>query len=122
MYSFWQPTSLDALKNWVSCTEIQKFEILLCIGNKVDLLPGHPVHAEYRRRLLTCGDPSDDRYNDLTEYGITEAEGSSLLGDKEPSWEIGKSCLEWCIEHNIEYIEACASNVSFDKCMGLICL
>ncbi|KAK4857503.1 hypothetical protein QYF36_001674 [Acer negundo] len=33
--------------------------------------------------------------------------------------EIRRSCLEWCTEHNIEYIEACASNADFDKCLSV---
>jgi len=112
-------SSLAALKDWVACTDIRHFEILLCIGNKVDLLPGHPVHAEYRRRLLRLGDDSADPYDEFTGYGISESEGSSLLGDEEPSWEIRRSCLEWCTQHNIEFIEACASNADFDKCLSV---
>ncbi|XP_059439958.1 uncharacterized protein LOC132172465 [Corylus avellana] len=112
-------SSLAALKDWVACTDIRNFEILLCIGNKVDLLPGHPVHAEYRRRLLRLGDDSADPYDEFTGYGISESEGSSLLGDEEPSWEIRRSCLEWCTQHNIEFIEACASNADFDKCLSV---
>ncbi|MED6204067.1 hypothetical protein PIB30_005465 [Stylosanthes scabra] len=113
------PSSLTALQDWVSCTDIQNFDILLCIGNKVDLLPGHPVHAEYRRRLLKLEDSTIDPYSELPEYGISESEGTSLLGDEEPSWDIRRSCLEWCTEHNIEFIEACASNVDFDKCLSI---
>uniref|UniRef100_A0A2N9FCU9 Uncharacterized protein n=1 Tax=Fagus sylvatica TaxID=28930 RepID=A0A2N9FCU9_FAGSY len=112
-------SSLVALQGWVAHTDIQNFEILLCIGNKVDLLPGHPVHAEYRRRLQKLGDSSADPYAEFTEYGISESEGSSLLGDEEPSWEIRKSCLEWCTQHNIEFIEVCASNADFDKCLSV---
>ncbi|KAL5774414.1 hypothetical protein ACOSP7_011971 [Xanthoceras sorbifolium] len=112
-------STLDALKDWVSRVDIKPFEILLCIGNKVDLLPDHSVHAEYRRRLLNPAASSADSSSDFTEYGISETEGSSLLGDEEPSWEIKRSCLEWCTEHNIEYIEACASNADFDKCLSV---
>ncbi|EOX90613.1 Trigalactosyldiacylglycerol 1 isoform 3 [Theobroma cacao] len=83
-------STLDALQDWVSRTDIQNFEILLCIGNKVDLIPGHPVHAEYRERLL-----------------------------KHPSSNIRRKCLEWCIDHNIEFIETCASNADFDKCLSV---
>ncbi|XP_031269294.1 uncharacterized protein LOC116127781 [Pistacia vera] len=108
-----------SLKDWVSRIDLQKFEILLCIGNKVDRLPGHPVHAEYRRRLLKRGESSADTSPDFSQYGISETEGSSLLGDEEPSWEIKRSCLEWCTELNIEYVEACASNVDFDKCLSV---
>lgn len=118
-----QLSSLVALKDWVARTDIQNFEILLCIGNKVDLLPGHPVHAEYRRHLQKqLGDFSADPYAESTEYGISETEGSSLLGDEEPSYEIRRSCLEWCTQHNIEFIEACASNADFDKCKSILCL
>lgn len=112
-------SSLAALKDWVACTDIRNFEILLCIGNKVDLLPSHPVHAEYRRRLHRLGDSSADPYAEFTGYGISESEGSSLLGDEEPSWEIRRLCLEWCTQHNIEFIEACASNADFDKCLSV---
>ncbi|TKY58391.1 Ras-related protein RabC [Spatholobus suberectus] len=111
------PSSLTALREWVSHTDIQSFEILLCIGNKVDLVPGHPAHAEYRRRLLKLEDSAVDLYSE--EYGISESEGTSLLGDKEPSWDIRRSCLEWCTDHNIEFIEACASDADFDKCLSI---
>lgn len=111
-----QISTLVALKDWVSCNDIKRFDILLCIGNKVDLVPGHPVHAEYRRHMLKLTDNSANAYSELGEYGISETEGSSLLGEEEPSWDIRKSCLEWCHEHNIEFIEACASSAEFDKC------
>ncbi|KAK3013662.1 hypothetical protein RJ639_008533 [Escallonia herrerae] len=108
-------SSFLALKDWVSRTDIQKFDILLCIGNKVDLLPDHPAHVEYKRRLQKLGESWSDPHPEFSEYGINETEGSSLLGDEEPSMEIKSSCVEWCCEHNIEYIEACASNADFDK-------
>jgi hypothetical protein len=111
-----QLSSLTALQGWVSHTDIQNFEILLCVGNKVDLVPDHPVHVEYRRRLLKLEDSAADLYSEFSEFGISETEGTSLLGGEEPSWDIRKSCLEWCAEHNIEFIEACASNADFDKC------
>ncbi|KAK7360355.1 hypothetical protein VNO77_02342 [Canavalia gladiata] len=114
-----EPSSLAALQDWVSRTDIQNFEILLCIGNKVDLIPGHPVHAEYRRRLLKLEDSATDLYSEFSEYGISESEGTSLLGNEEPSWNIRRSCLEWCTEHNIEFVEACASNADFDKCLSM---
>ncbi|KAL2514796.1 GTP binding [Forsythia ovata] len=57
--------------------------------------------------------------SDLADHVISETEGNSLLGDEESSPEITKSCLEWCIEHIIEYIEACASNADFDKCLSI---
>ncbi|KAK6162734.1 hypothetical protein DH2020_002575 [Rehmannia glutinosa] len=112
-------SSLAFLKNWVSRTDIQKFDILLCIGNKVDLLPGHPAHMEYKRRMLKHGESSIDPHVDVLEYGISETEGSSLLGDEEPSLDFKRSGLEWCLEHNIEYVEACASNAEFDKCLSV---
>ncbi|XP_057957023.1 uncharacterized protein LOC131150357 [Malania oleifera] len=113
------PPSLVALQDWVSRTDIQKFDILLCIGNKVDLVPGHSAHVEYRRRLQRLADSSEDSHSEFTAYGLSETEGSSLLGDEEPSWEIRRSCFEWCTEHNIEYIEACASNADFDNCLSV---
>nr|GLL26205.1 uncharacterized protein LOC109177887 [Ipomoea trifida] len=112
-------SSFLELKDWVSRTDIQKFDILLCIGNKVDLLPGHSAHVEYRRRLLKCAESSGSSYTEILDTGIDETEGSSLLGDDESSWEIKQACLQWCIELNIEYVEACASNVDFDKCLSV---
>ncbi|EEF29898.1 uncharacterized protein LOC8275680 [Ricinus communis] len=111
-------SSFAAIQDWVSRIDIHKFEILLCIGNKVDLIPGHPVHAEYRRRLLKLEESSSDTYTEFSGFGILETEGSSLLGGEEPAWEIKRSCTEWCSEHSIEYIEACASNADFDKCLS----
>ncbi|KAF8029187.1 hypothetical protein BT93_E1759 [Corymbia citriodora subsp. variegata] len=114
-----KPASLSAIQDWVSKNDIRNFEILLCIGNKVDLIPGHPVHDEYRRRLQNVEDDSVDYYAELNDYGISETEGSSLLGGDESTVEIRKSCLDWCIDHNIEYLEACASNADFDKCLSV---
>lgn len=112
-------SSFVALQDWVSHTDIQNFDILLCVGNKVDLVPGHSAHVEYRRRLQRLGDLSAEPYSEFSEYGISETEGSCLLGDEESPWEISRSCLEWCSERNIEYIEACASNADFDKCLSV---
>lgn len=103
----------------MSHTDIQKFDILLCIGNKVDLLPDHPAHVEYRRHLLKLGESSANTRMEFSEYGLSETEGSSLLGDENPSFGFKRSCIEWCLEHNIEYVEACASNADFDKCKTL---
>lgn len=116
-----QPSSFVVLKEWVSHNDLQNFEILLCIGNKVDLVPGHPVHSEYRRQILKVEESSDYSHLESNEYGISETEGSSLLGNDDSSCETRRSCLEWCTEHNIEYIEACASNADFDKCKALTC-
>lgn len=111
-------SSFTALQTWITAVDVQRFDILLCIGNKADLLPGHFAHEEYRRRLLKSGKSSDPHSDDL-DYGILESEGSSLLGHEDPSWQISRSCLEWCLDHNIEYVEACASNADFDKCLSL---
>ncbi|KAK6916931.1 hypothetical protein RJ641_017682 [Dillenia turbinata] len=114
--------SFASLKDWVSRTEIERFDILLCIGNKVDLLPGHSAHAEYRRCVLGKEDASLDLCTDPMEFGISDTEGVSLLSDDEHhdhSWEIKRSCSEWCTEHNIEFVEACASNLEFDKCLSV---
>ncbi|KAJ8531435.1 hypothetical protein K7X08_026869 [Anisodus acutangulus] len=111
-------SSFVALKDLVSRTDILKFEILLCIGNKVDLLPGHSAHVEYRRRLLKSADSSGIPCTEL-DSGISETEGSSLLGDEDSSLDIKRSYLNWCFEHSIEYVEACASNADFDKCLSV---
>lgn len=113
-------SSFFALKDWVTGIDIGNFQILLCIGNKADLVPGHSAHAEYRRRLQKKhGELSSDPHPEFWDYGINETESYSLLGNEDPSAEIKQSCMEWCIEHNIEYIEACASNVDFDKCLSI---
>ncbi|KAF9595380.1 hypothetical protein IFM89_000298, partial [Coptis chinensis] len=51
-----EPSSFATLQDFVSETDIQKFEILLCIGNKVDLLPGHPAHSLERLGTVSCVD------------------------------------------------------------------
>lgn len=118
-----QLSSLVTLQDWATRVDLQNFDVLLCIGNKVDLVPGHPVHMEYRKLLQKqrLKDSSID-YSDTAEYGISETEGSSLLGDEDSSWETRRSCLEWCIERNIEFLEACASNADFDQCKILVLL
>jgi len=111
--------SFSTLRNWISSIDIKKFEILLCIGNKADLVPGHQAHAEYRRRMQRRGESTGDPHPEHSNFGINEEEGSSLLWDEETSIEIRKISLDWCIDNNIEYIEACASNVDFDKCLSV---
>ncbi|CAN1256478.1 hypothetical protein LINPERPRIM_LOCUS9333 [Linum perenne] len=121
------PSSLASVQDWVSSTDIHEFEILLCVGNKVDLVSGHPVHQEYRRRLMRRQQKLKLEQSSTCEFGITETEGTNLLDEKEEeeeeeeehSSQIRKSCLEWCTERNIEYIEACASNPEFDKCLSV---
>ncbi|GER49410.1 CM0216.310.nc protein [Striga asiatica] len=108
-------SSLAALQEWVARTDIQRFDILLCIGNKVDLVPDHPAHMEYKRRFMR----QEESLLGFTEYGISETEGSSLLREEETNSELKRSCLEWCLDHNIEYVEACASNADFDKCLSV---
>ncbi|KAJ0262043.1 hypothetical protein HA466_0050440 [Hirschfeldia incana] len=74
-----QMSTLAALQDWVSHTDINSFDILLCVGNKADILPHH--HDE--------------------------------------SLDIRGTCVEWCRDNNIEFIEACASNPDFDKCLSV---
>ncbi|KAH7519806.1 uncharacterized protein LOC107424310 [Ziziphus jujuba] len=119
VFDMTEPSSLAVLMEWVSRNDLRNFEILLCIGNKADLVPGHPVHSEYRRKLLKVGESSNDSHLEFSDYGISETEGSSLLGDDESPGETRRSCLDWCVENNIEYIEACASNADFDKCLSV---
>ncbi|XP_039139058.1 uncharacterized protein LOC120276395 isoform X2 [Dioscorea cayenensis subsp. rotundata] len=112
-------SSFIALQNCVAGIDIQKFEILLCVGNKADLVPGHYAHAEYRRFLQRHGESSSDPHSEFLNYGIDETEGCSLLGGEDPVLEIRKSSLEWCCQNNVEFIESCASNAAFDKCLSV---
>ncbi|XP_020596458.1 uncharacterized protein LOC110036368 [Phalaenopsis equestris] len=113
-------SSFLTLKDWVSGIDIGNFQILLCIGNKADLVPGHYAHTEYRRHLQKKqGELTGDPDPEFWDYGISETESCSLLGNEDLSVEIKNSCMVWCIEHNIEYIEACASNADFDKCLSV---
>ncbi|CAI0404024.1 unnamed protein product [Linum tenue] len=124
-------SSLAAVQEWVSRTDIHEYEILLCVGNKVDLVPGHPVHQEYRRRLLRRQQKLELEQCASDEFGISETEGANLLGnnveeeeeevveEEDQSFQIRRSCIEWCTDRNIEYIEACASNPEFDKCLSV---
>ncbi|KQJ84220.1 uncharacterized protein LOC100844433 [Brachypodium distachyon] len=113
-------SSLLTLQNWVDSIDIQRFEVLLCIGNKADLVPGHGAHVEYRRRMQRIGESSTDPHPEYLDFGINESEGCGLLlSEDAPRIEIRDSTLQWCIEQNIEYIEACASNADFDKCLSV---
>jgi len=111
-----QESTLLTLQSWAANVDIQRFEVLLCIGNKADLVPGHSAHIEYRRCMQKLGESSSDLHPDYFDFGINESEGCSLLSEEEPCIEIRNSTAQWCIEQNIEYIEACASNADFDKC------
>lgn len=42
-----------------------------------------------------------------------------LDDEEEPLREMKRSCIEWCTENGIEYIEACALDVDFDKCLSV---
>lgn len=100
-------------------SNIQSFDILLCVKNKGDFVPSHSIQVEYRRWLQLLGDSFVEPCSKFSEYGLSENEGRSLLKDEELSWEISRSCLEWCSECNIEYIETCASNADFDKWLSV---
>lgn len=104
------------LQSWAANVDMQRFEVLLCIGNKADLVPGHGAHVEYRRRMQRLGESTSDPHPEYLDFGISESEGCGLLSEEEPCIEIRNSTSQWCIEQNIEYIEACASNTDFDKC------
>ncbi|PUZ48616.1 hypothetical protein GQ55_7G259200 [Panicum hallii var. hallii] len=112
-------SSLLTLQSWAANVDIQRFEVLLCIGNKADLVPGHGAHVEYRRRMQRLGESSSDPHPEYLDFGINESEGCGLLSEEEPCIEIRNSTSQWCIEQNIEYIEACASNTDFDKCLSV---
>ncbi|XP_018476521.1 uncharacterized protein LOC108847698 isoform X2 [Raphanus sativus] len=81
VFDLTQMSTLVALQEWVSHADIiiNRFDILLCIGNKADLLPPH--------------------------------DSASL--------DVRGTCLDWCRDNNIEFIEACASNPDFDKCLSV---
>ncbi|CAN6236041.1 unnamed protein product [Urochloa humidicola] len=112
-------SSLLTLRSWAANVDMQRFEVLLCIGNKADLVPGHGAHVEYRRHMQRLGESSSDPHPEYLDFGINENEGCGLLSEEEPCIEIRNSTSQWCIEQNIEYIEACASNTEFDKCLSV---
>jgi alpha- and gamma-adaptin-binding protein p34 len=117
-----QESSFLTLKSWIANIDIQRFEILLCIGNKADLVPGHGAHVEYRRRMQRLGESSSYPHPEYLNFGVDESEGFGLLSGEENCIEIRNSASRWCIEQNIEYIEACASNADFDKCEQMLVL
>eukprot|EP00249_Psilotum_nudum_P017627 c26415_g1_i1 orf=302-1783(+) len=113
-------TSFETLQKWASEVELQKFEILLCVGNKADCVPDHYGHIEYRRKVQKQGESSSDPHPEFWDYGIQQSEGSSLLFDENESLqERRRSCIEWCIDNGIEYVESCAIDEYFDKCMSV---
>ncbi|KAL9663379.1 hypothetical protein QQ045_018765 [Rhodiola kirilowii] len=111
--------SFDALKKFVCKVDLKKFDVLVCVGNKVDLVEGHFAHVEYKRRLMM----KNEGFEDLggLDYGLIESEGIGLLqeAEEESSFKFKELCVEWCAENGIEYVEACAANAEFDKCLSL---
>ncbi|EPS72172.1 hypothetical protein M569_02586, partial [Genlisea aurea] len=114
-------SSLVALKDWVKYNDIRKFDILLCVVNKVDLVSGHPAHSEYRRNLRNHGGFEMNSDMEFSDYGISETEGCGLLQEEEGTWclDYKTLCLEWCLENSIEFVEACGSNSEFDRCLSV---
>jgi hypothetical protein len=117
----WQSTSFEEIQEWVSGMELKTFDILMCVGNKADRVPSHFGHTEYRRRLQKRGESSSDPHPEYMDFGIEQTEGSKLLGGEEQESldDRRHSCIEWCSERGIEYIEACAINEVFDQCKYL---
>ncbi|BBN06730.1 alpha- and gamma-adaptin-binding protein p34 [Marchantia polymorpha subsp. ruderalis] len=113
--------SFKELQEWATKVALENFEILLCVGNKADHVPEHFAHAEYRRKLQKGGESSSDPHPEFWDFGIDRSEGSSLLGEESSSSaeDARRSRIEWCSERGIEYIEACAINEVFDKCMSV---
>ncbi|KAL2633388.1 hypothetical protein R1flu_004867 [Riccia fluitans] len=113
-------STFKELQDWTTSIQLENFEILLCVGNKADHVPDHFAHAEYRRKLQKGGESSSDPHPEFWDYGIDRSEGSSLLeGEDAPAEDVRRSRIEWCAERGIEYIEACAVNEVFDKCMSV---
>jgi hypothetical protein len=114
-------TSFEEIQEWVSGMELKTFDILMCVGNKADRVPSHFGHTEYRRRLQKRGESSSDPHPEYMDFGIEQTEGSKLLGgeDQESLDDRRHSCIEWCSERGIEYIEACAINEVFDQCLSV---
>ena len=65
-----QESSFLTLQNWVANVDVQRFEVLLCIGNKADLVPDHGAHVEYRRRMQRNGESSTDPHPEYLIFGI----------------------------------------------------
>lgn len=65
------------------------------------------------------GESSSDPHPEFMDFGIDRAEGGSLLAEEEDNDDTElkrRACIEWCTDHGIEYVEACAINEVFDKC------
>lgn len=114
------PTTFEKLQQWMGASELS-YEVQICVGNKADKLPSHFGHIEYRRRLMKRGESSSDPHPEFMDFGIDRTEGSSLLAedDDEDPEHRRRARMEWCTERGIEYIEACAINEAFDKCMSV---
>ncbi|KAH7432863.1 hypothetical protein KP509_07G043900 [Ceratopteris richardii] len=113
-------STFDTIQEWVTAIDRQHLEILLCVGNKADRLPDHFAHREYRRRLQKKGESSSEPHPEFWDFGIQETDGSGLLSDKENSADqLRGICMDWCSEHGIEYLEACALDHLFDRCISI---
>ena len=113
-----QASTFKKIQEWVLKMDLTQPEVLLCVGNKADRLPGHFGHSEYRRRLQKRGESSSDPHPEFSDFGIQRSDGSSLLRDDgDPVDDMRSQRVEWCMEHGIEYLEACAVDHLFDQCM-----
>ncbi|KAI5076259.1 hypothetical protein GOP47_0008324 [Adiantum capillus-veneris] len=113
-------STFDTVREWVATLDLQRLEILLCVGNKADRLPDHFAHREYRKRLQKRGEFGSDPHPEFWDFGIQPTDGSSLLGEREESADRLRSlCADWCAEHGIEYLEACALDRAFDQCISI---
>lgn len=113
-------STFETVKEWAATLDLHNLEILLCVGNKADRLPDHFGHREYRKKLQKRGESSSDPHPEFWDFGIQQNDGSGLLGDKGDSADQLRSlCIEWCTEHGIEYLEACAVDQLFDQCISV---
>ncbi|MCO5568509.1 hypothetical protein L7F22_022208 [Adiantum nelumboides] len=113
-------STFATVREWVATLNLQRLEILLCVGNKADRLPDHFAHREYRKRLQKRGESWSNADPDFWDFGIQQTDGSSLLEErKESADQLRSLCVNWCSEHGIEYLEACALDPAFDQCISI---
>ncbi|MCO5564986.1 hypothetical protein L7F22_018656 [Adiantum nelumboides] len=113
-------STFDTVQEWVATLDLEQLDILLCVGNKADRLPDHFAHREYRKRLQKRGESWSDPHPESWDFGIQQTDGSSLLEETKDSADQMRSlCVDWCSEHGIEYLEACALDPAFDQCISI---
>ncbi|KAF8702578.1 hypothetical protein HU200_032962 [Digitaria exilis] len=102
-------SSLLTLQSWAVNVDMQRFEVLLCIGNKADLVPGHGAHVEYRRRMQRLGESTSDPHPEYSDLGINKKST-----DDESNYDFEYEVLSHGSDDQWEFVGETSTSRSFE--------